>query len=105
MIITSMEQFGKAVDDGKSFQISSVGGSEWKRLDFFELELCKVISLITEGRLRIKPSVTYYRVYTTNGNPEIAHADKPFSDFEDWINNSLVLGDEYLHIHDFYREE
>lgn len=63
MIIKNMGEFGAALDDGKQMQISL--NDVWRDRDFDRHEIRILRKFIKERRIRIKPKVTYFRLWVT----------------------------------------
>jgi len=76
MIIESMEQFGKAVDEGKELELLLSKGIDdpeeyWGPLARYRASWGEINDLIKEDRIRTAPTTTYYRIYKIiDGGPQ-----------------------------------
>ena len=102
MIIKNMEEFGKAVDEGKELEMLNHRCHRWQPLSFFELEIEKVRAYIEASSIRTKPKTTYYRVIRNQyGALETFAEAEPFGNFGHWANPEASI----VFIHDFQIEE
>ena len=92
--MTTEIELGEMLITGKQLQACNKHTGCWKDKKGVIFDLGNV-------NYRLKPTITYYRVYRTEWDSEVftAYSAMPFVEFDSWTHHDRV------HIHDFEIEE
>ena len=81
MIITNMEELGRAIDAGEDFEISYLSDG-WDHIDVSLLSTRYLASYINDGRIRVKPKTFTLYEYRNLGDNALIWAE--------WLPDSIA---------------